>query len=182
MKKRERVETVFLYGIFIFYILLLMQILFLSRISLLELFSSQRIINRSINLLPFHSIAEYLSGSSEVTKFAFGNVVGNIVLFVPLGLYLPVFKKDKRVLMNLLLVVAVSFSAEVIQGLLGIGTADIDDIILNGFGGLVGILGYRLFLLIVKDQKKVRTAITILSAVIGSPVLFYLFFMMRMRF
>lgn len=77
MNKRERTKTVFLYGIFICYILLLIKILFLSRVSLLELFNSQRTLFRSINLIPFHSIMEYISGSSAIIKeFAFSNVVG----------------------------------------------------------------------------------------------------------
>ena len=83
MNKRERIETVFLYGVFICYILLLIKILFLSRVSLLELFNSQRTINRSINLIPFYSIRSYISGSSEIVKrFAFGNVVGNIFAII----------------------------------------------------------------------------------------------------
>ena len=88
MNKRERIKTVFLYGIFICYILLLIKILFLSRVSLLELFNSQRTLFRSINLIPFYSIREYISGSSAVLKaFAFSNVVGNIVIFIPLGIW-----------------------------------------------------------------------------------------------
>ncbi|MBW9159783.1 VanZ family protein, partial [Clostridium tagluense] len=120
MNKRERIKAVFLYGVFICYILLLIKILFLSRISHLE--------HRSINLTPFYSIMEYISG-----RFAnaFSNVVGNIVIFIPLGTYLSLFKNDKRVITNLLLIFIVSLFVEIIQGLLGIGASDIDDIILN---------------------------------------------------
>jgi glycopeptide antibiotics resistance protein len=181
MNKRERIITVFLYGVFICYILLLIKILFLSRVSLLELFNSQRTINRSINLIPFYSITGYISGNSEILKrFALGNVVGNVVLFIPLGIYLPLFKKDKRVLVNLLFIFIVSLFVEIIQGLLGIGASDIDDIILNCLGGLIGILGYKFLLFILRDEKKVRVAFTMLSA-IGVPVLLYLLFVARLR-
>lgn len=183
MKKRQRIKTVFLYGIFICYILLLIKILLLSRVSLMGLFNSQRILFRSINLIPFHSIMEYISGSSDaIRRFAFGNVVGNIVIFVPLGIYLPLFKKDKRVFVNLLFVFIVSLFVEIIQGLLGIGVSDIDDIILNCLGGLLGILGYKLLLFILRDENKSHTAITILSAIVGLPVIMYLLFMVKMRF
>lgn len=182
MNKRERIQTVFLYGVFICYILLLFKILFLSRVSLLELFNSQRVINRSINLIPFYSIMEYISGSSEIVKrFSFANVVGNIVIFIPLGVYFPLFKKDKRVIINLLYIFIVSLSVEIIQGLLGIGASDIDDIILNCLGGCIGILGYKFLLFILRDEKKVSTAIAILSAV-GLPVIIYCLFMIKMRF
>ncbi|MBU3128954.1 VanZ family protein [Clostridium tagluense] len=170
MNKRERIKAVFLYGVFICYILLLIKILFLSRISHLE--------HSSINLTPFYSIMEYISG-----RFAnaFSNVVGNIVIFIPLGTYLSLFKNDKRVITNLLLIFIVSLFVEIIQGLLGIGASDIDDIILNYLGGVIGILGYKFLLFILRDEKKVHTAITILSA-IGLPLILYYLFMVRMRF
>lgn len=181
MNKRERIKTVFLYGVFICYILFLIKLLILSRVSLLDLFNSQRTLNRSINLIPFHSITEYISGSTaNLKRFAFSNVVGNIVIFIPLGIYLPLLKKDKRVITNLLFIFIVSLFVEIIQGLLGIGASDIDDIILNSLGGLVGILGYKFLLFILRDEKKVRVAITILSA-IGLPVLLCLLFMVRLR-
>lgn len=108
-------------------------------------------------------------------------MVGNIVIFVPLGAYLSLFKKDKRVIKSLLLIFIVSLFVEILQGILAIGASDIDDIILNCLGGLIGILGYKFLLLILRDKKKVHTAITIISA-IGLPyVLFYLF-MVKMRF
>ncbi|MEY8001742.1 VanZ family protein [Clostridium sp. Mt-5] len=181
MNKRERIETAFLYGVFICYILFLIKLLLLSRISLLDLFNGQRALDRSINLIPFYSIKGYIfSSSATIKKFAFGNVAGNIVIFIPLGTYLSLFKNNKRVITNLLFIFIVSLFIEIIQGFLGIGASDIDDIILNCLGGLVGILGYKFLLFILRDEKKVRVAITILSA-IGLPVLLYLLFMVRLR-
>jgi glycopeptide antibiotics resistance protein len=180
MNKRERIKTFFLYGVFVCYILFLIKLLFLSRVSLLNLFNSQRTLDRSINLIPFYSIKEYIfSNSATIKKFAFGNVVGNIVIFIPLGTYLSLFKNNKRVITNLLFIFIVSLFIEIIQGLLGIGASDIDDIILNCLGGLVGILGYKFLLFILRDEKKVCVAITILSA-IGLPVLLYLLFVVRL--
>lgn len=181
MNKRGRIETVFLYGVFVCYILFLIKLLFLSRVSLLDLFDSQRTLDRSINIIPFYSIKEYIfSNSATIKKFAFSNVVGNIVIFIPLGTYLSLFKNNKRVITNLLFIFIVSLFIEIIQGLLGIGASDIDDIILNCLGGLVGILGYKFLLFILQDEKKVRVAIIILSA-IGLPILLYLLFLVRLR-
>lgn len=181
MNKRERIETVFLYGVFICYILFFIKLLLLSRVSLLDLFNSQRTLDRSINLIPFHSIKEYIfSNSATIKKFAFSNVVGNIVIFIPLGTYLSLLKSNKRVITNPLFIFIVSLFIEIIQGLLGIGAADIDDIILNCLGGLAGILGYKFLLFILRDEKKVRVAIAVLSA-IGLPVLLYLLFRVRLR-
>lgn len=174
MNKRERIKTVFLYGVFICYILFLIKILLLSRTPHSEL--------RSINLIPFYSIKEYISGSTaNLKKFAFSNLAGNIIIFIPLGIYLPLLKKDKRVMTNLLFIFIVSLFVEITQGLLAIGASDIDDIILNCLGGWIGILGYKFLLSLLRHEKKVRTAITILSALVGLPVLLYLLFMVRLR-
>jgi glycopeptide antibiotics resistance protein len=181
MNKRERIESAFLYGVFICYVLFLIKLLFLSRVSLLAMFNSQRTMERSINLIPFYSIKEYIfSNSTTIKKFAFSNVVGNIAIFIPLGTYWSLFKNNKRVINNLLFIFIVSLSIEIIQGLLGIGAADIDDIILNCLGGLIGIIGYKFLVLILRNEKKVRAAITIISA-IGLPVLLYLLFVARLR-
>lgn len=174
MDKRARIKAVLLYGVFICYILLLIKILFLSRISQPN--------HRSINLIPFYSIMEYIAASSaNIKRFAFGNVIGNIAIFIPLGTYLSLFKNDKRVKTNLSLIFIVSLSVEIIQGLLGIGASDIDDIILNCLGGFIGILGYKVLLFILKNEKKVHTSITILS-VMGLPFILFYLFMVRMRF
>jgi len=126
---------------------------------------------------------EYISGGSEnLKRFAFGNVVGNIAIFAPFGVYLPLFKNDKRVITNLLFIFIVSIFVEIIQGLFGIGASDIDDVILNSLGGLLGILGYKLFLIILRDEKMAHTIITILSTIIGLPIVLYFLFFIKMRF
>ncbi|MBB6731366.1 VanZ family protein [Cohnella sp. CBP 2801] len=181
MNKQERIEKVFLYGVSICYILFLFKLLLLSRVSLLDLLNSHRTVWRSINLIPFHSIKEYIfSNSVTIKKFAFANVGGNIIIFIPLGIYLSLFKKNKRVITNLLFILILSLFIEIIQGLLGIGASDIDDIILNCLGGFVGILGYKFLIFSLRDEKKVRTAISILSA-IGLPILLYLLFKVKLR-
>lgn len=181
MIKRERIRAIFLYGIFICYLYFLLKILVLSRTSFMELFQNQRIIFRSINFVPFRSIMEYVSGSTDNFRNAFDNVVGNIVIFIPLGIYLPLMKKDKRTVINFLFILTVSILVEIIQGVFGIGVSDIDDIILNGLGGLLGILGYKMILSILRSEKEAFSLITILSAILGFPVLFYLLFMVKMR-
>ncbi|MCS7462997.1 VanZ family protein [Paenibacillus doosanensis] len=181
MNTRVRIQTVFLYGVFLCYLLFLFKLLLLSRVSLADLLDSHNAVDRSINLIPFHSIKEYIFSSSVTIKnFAFANVGGNIIIFIPLGTYVSLFKNNKRVLTNLLFIFLVSLLIEIIQGILGIGASDIDDIILNGLGGLIGILGYKFLLFVLRNEKKVSTAITILSA-IGLPVILYLLFMVRLH-
>ncbi len=181
MNKREKIETVFLYIVFGFYILFLLKLLLLSRVSLAEVFSGQRETERAINLIPFYSIKEYLAGSTAaIRNFSYANVAGNIAVFIPLGAYLLLFKKDKRVLPNLLFVFIISLSTELIQGFFFLGSADVDDLILNCLGGLIGIFGYKLVSLLFKEEKKVRIAFAVVSAM-GLPVLLYYLFMIKLR-
>ncbi|NIK21696.1 VanZ family protein [Paenibacillus lupini] len=183
MNIRERVIQVCLYVVFICYLFLLIKIFFLSRVSISELFNNDRTLVRSINLIPFDSIGEYISGSSvNLKRFAFANVVGNILILIPFGVYLPLLRNNKRVMNNLLFIFIVSLFVEIIQGILGIGTADIDDIILNCIGGCIGILGFKVLLFILRDEKRVYTAVTVLSVIVGLPIIYYYLFMIKMRF
>ncbi|MFC4098256.1 VanZ family protein [Paenibacillus xanthanilyticus] len=178
----KKLERLFLYGVFIGYMMLLIKIFFLSRVSVLELFDSQRTIVRSINLIPFNSISEYLMGSSErAKKFASANVAGNILIFVPLGGYLSLFKNQTRAVHNLLFICLASLVVEITQWGLGIGAADIDDLLLNGLGGWMGILGYKALLFLLREEKRVHTAIAVLSAIVVLPAIYYYLFMIKMR-
>ncbi|WP_455258522.1 VanZ family protein [Peptoniphilus asaccharolyticus] len=89
----------------------------------------------SYNLIPFKSILNYLyinNGSS------FENLIGNIILFIPLGIYLPIYLKSNNKF-NLFIMFVISIIVEFIQWFFNIGIFDIDDIILNIIGGIIGI-------------------------------------------
>lgn len=183
MNIRERIKSAILFGGFICYILLLTKILFLSRVSISELFHGGRTLDRSMNLIPFKSISEFIAGSSaNLRRFAFGNVAGNILIFIPFGLYVVLLKSNKRVLNNLLVIFIVSLIVEIVQGVLAIGTADVDDVILNCVGGWMGILVYKSLLFLLRDENKAKSTITVLSVIVGFPVIYFYLFMIKMRF
>jgi hypothetical protein len=78
----------------------------------------------------------------------FSNIFGNVLVFVPLGLYLPmVIPAMRTFLRTLTAAVLASMTLEALQYLLGTGSTDIDDVWLNGLGGA---LGYLLYLLVAK--------------------------------
>ena len=179
MTKQERIERVIIYLIFALYLLLLIKILFISRVSLNELFDSSRDVRRSFNLIPFQSINNYLSVGAE--GFSIGNIFGNFILFMPLGVYLPLLKKDKRISTNMFYIFIATVLVEVLQWTLGIGAADIDDVILNFAGGFIGILGYKLFHWMFKGESGAQTAVFALS-ILGLPLILYLLFAINMAF
>ncbi len=178
MNARTRIETGVIYIVFAFYLLFLLKLLIFSRVSLTD---NGLDAARSVNLIPFASVMGYVRGGSEVIeRFALSNVVGNILIFIPLGAYLPLVKRGKRITSHLVIIFTWSLLVEIIQGVFGMGTADIDDIILNCLGGLIGVWGYRLLLLILGKESRARTAMAIFSAA-GLPVLLYYTFVIKLR-
>lgn len=75
----------------------------------------------------------------------------------------------------------VSILVEIIQVIFRFGIGDIDDIILNSIGGLVGVLIYRLMLLMCKDDLKVRRIIAIFAPITGI-VSFVILFLYNSRY
>lgn len=99
----------------------------------------------SFNLKAFTSITLYFNDwvYSNNSNLWLVNIIGNIIVFIPLGFFLPIlFKKYKSFFKTIILVICFSLLVETLQYITHTGVFDIDDIILNSFGG---ILGYILF-------------------------------------
>lgn len=96
------------------------------------------------NFIPFKTIIYYISGN-EGFRIAITNIIGNIAAFIPLGFLLPIiFKRIRKFPKIILTSFSVSLLFEVIQLLMAIGSFDIDDILLNVFGSLIGYIFYTL--------------------------------------
>lgn len=83
----------------------------------------------------------YLASRSHAIR----NLAGNVVLFIPLGFFLPALwqglrKWWKTILATMLIMTVL----EALQGLSLRGTCDIDDLILNTLGAWIGYLGFLL--------------------------------------
>lgn len=84
------------------------------------------------NLNLFQELFRYKIGSNLFMQ----NIVGNIFMFIPFGMFLNSYFKVKRWHL-IIITILYSFSIEVTQLLIG-RVFDIDDIILNLFGSLIG--------------------------------------------
>lgn len=160
---KNKVLPILFWGMIIIYALLALELLFRPA----TLFTPLRGDFGDFQLVPFRSILDYLHMGGGL---AFRNLAGNIVAFIPYGIYLQVLKKDKRVGVNALIVAATSIAVELVQALLRVGVTDIDDVFLNTLGGFIGILIYRLVLKLAKGEARAKTAITIASAIVGIPL------------
>lgn len=93
--------------------------------------------NSGFNIIPFQEIFRYEVGS----KLFIYNVFGNIMAFVLFGLIISCYIRPKTVVPPLIISLLVSATVEFVQ--LNIGRSfDVDDIILNVTGGLIGFLLY----------------------------------------
>ncbi len=98
------------------------------------------------NYVPFKEILRH----SISSRLFFRNVIGNILLFMPLGWFITYYIKTNKVYYALILSIIISLSIELIQLYIG-RVFDIDDIILNVFGG---VLGYILYMILYKIKSK----------------------------
>ena len=93
------------------------------------------------NLTPLHTISRSLLRPRlriEVTTLVY-----NVAAFVPLGILLPCL--GARTLRGVLVVaLLVSGTLELIQLVTILGEADVDDVILNVLGAVIGFVGFKL--------------------------------------
>ena len=94
----------------------------------------------SHNYIPFKEILRYDIGS----KLFYKNIFGNMLLFVPYGIFIAKYLNLKEPRILLIISFITSLSIEVIQFLIG-RVFDVDDIILNVVGSFLGFLIYIIF-------------------------------------
>jgi len=127
---------------FIAYLLLLVYVVFFSSVFGREDQSIYR-----YNLTLFHEIERYYgvgirTGSWNLFLL---NVVGNVCVFIPWGIFLPkLFQKCRKMPLVLLLSFELSLVVESIQLIARVGCFDVDDLLLNTIGGLLGYLFYKI--------------------------------------
>lgn len=108
---------------------------------------------REANTVPFRTINLYKKGLERNNSTAEYNIWGNLLGFVPLGLLLPLaFPWFRHGIKLLLAGFIISLGYETTQLLTGLGVWDVDDLLLNTGGALIGYIlyftaatGWRLF-------------------------------------
>lgn len=93
----------------------------------------------NVNLIPFKTILPYLTGTVITnSNVMIINLIANILLFVPLGFYVGIIRKH-HLLYSVVVLLTIPLAIESIQHLTRTGIADIDDLLLNFLGGLLGM-------------------------------------------
>ena len=96
------------------------------------------------NYVPFRTIWSYLRGDHR-RLIGLVNLVGNIALFVPVGLMAPLLIPGLRWRGAMVLALVSGLTIEGLQAMLQVGEFDVDDVILNGLGVVIGFGVHALF-------------------------------------
>ena len=158
----------------IFYLFFLMYILCLFQIVTFE--DTSPYIDGN-NLVPFKEILRYQIGS----RLFFKNVIGNIVLFIPYGIFASMYTKIEKPFHALGLVLFASVIVEITQALIG-RVFDIDDIILNLVGGFIGFLIYSIMGKIGDSMPKVLRSnwfLNILASLLVGVLVLYIWMVVK---
>ena len=125
-----------------------------------------------MNLKPFTEITRYKFG----TRLFNINVFGNIMIFIPFGLFISSYLNSKKVFSVFFVSVITSSFVELVQ--LRVGRSfDIDDIILNVVGS---IIGYLFYIALKSIRKKLPNILqkdfvyNILSLIIFAGIIYWL--------
>jgi glycopeptide antibiotics resistance protein len=99
---------------------------------------------RVINLIPFQ-------GSFDENGVLIVREIMNIILiFVPSGIYICMFKNEWSFARKLIPVLCLTFAFEILQFIFALGRSDVTDLLGNTLGGIIGIGLYALSSAILK--------------------------------
>lgn len=135
--------------LFIVYAVIMLWLLFGQRLIRADFTDYAQKLSQNINLVPmqtvklFSRLARYSINVASV-DFALRNLVGNVLLFIPLGALPLLYPKLCSFRRFILTVAAVIVTVEIVQFLTLLGSCDVDDLILNLFGASVGYCLVRL--------------------------------------
>ena len=146
IQEKSKIRNFWLKALFTIYCLLLITILFLNNEYRMGGFQNISTFSRehfeTSNIIPFATIIGYVSGmvSNDInTGIVIINLVTNLLLFAPMGFFIPMLFQDKikNTKQFLIIIIILTFLVEIIQFITYRGSTDIDDIILNTIGASI---------------------------------------------
>lgn len=138
---RKGKHRVLSFVFFVLYFIVLFYLLFFSE----EMGRTYTEREYHYNLMPFHEIRRFITYSKVLGfKAVILNLVGNIAAFMPFGSFLPIYtKRCRNVWYTVFYSFELSLLVEILQLVFKVGSFDVDDLLLNTLGGLLGFLVYK---------------------------------------
>lgn len=178
-KKNYQVKRHALQIVFVFYIVVILASVWSINMEAGDI--------RGVNLIPFQTVVSVLStlGMTKGLPMGYAHIVLNVCMFIPFGLLLPIIvKKFDSFLKVLGLSFAFTLLIEIVQLVLPMGRSfDIDDLICNTLGGVIGyciyVLGNWAYGKVTKKKlliplKRLLVCLSVLILVIAVPLGYYL--------
>ena len=131
------------WSLFFIYIFCLSLILFFCRESHSEI-PIKEYFALYANAEPLKTLFRYIryafvQKDAESIFLALANIGGNLILFLPMGFFLPcLFRNLRRGGQTLCVIAVMIFSSEMLQGIFRIGIPDVDDFFMNILGASAG--------------------------------------------
>lgn len=123
--------------------------------------------NGHANLIPFRTIGPYLLGYKGWI-IAGINLIGNIIFLIPIGFLLPFVYRSMTWKKSLMLAIASGLAIELLQTILHVGIFDIDDVILNALGVMIGFWIFLVLARILRPMKPKNKGITMAILVVAA--------------
>ena len=122
---------------------LVLFIIYLLSVAYITIFSRGEDNDTSIRMVPFASLTQARTKTTDMLN----HMLLNVAMFVPIGILLPMIYPEKLNKWSIALGVGLmcTVTIETTQLIFRMGQCDIDDIIANTTGALVGFLFYRIY-------------------------------------
>lgn len=134
-----------LYIIFVFYFLLISEIY--GRTGEMQEYH--------YNLVLFREIKRFWNYRRQLGIFAtVTNLLGNVLIFLPFGFFMAMASKYRSFLSTLVYSFALSLTVEISQLFMKVGCFDVDDLVLNTIGGMLGFITFAVCNVIRRNYAK----------------------------
>ena len=128
----------------------------------------------SVNLIPF---SEFFLSNVKIDR---AEIILNVVIFLPLGIYAGVLFKKWTWGQKLFFFFLISLMFEELQFIFRIGAFDITDIITNILGGIIGLLIFEAVEKLFNNSVKAQKFINII-AVMGTAIMISLLLLLKLN-
>jgi len=135
-------------------------------ISLFHVVTFQDVNWSTSNFIPLKEILRY----DLFSEIFFRNVIGNMIMFIPYGFFASYFLKIDKKRTIFILSLITSITIEFTQLIIG-RVFDVDDILLNLFGGICGYFIYKILLKIKQKLPKIFNNTIFFNIIISIIVL-----------
>lgn len=107
------------------------------------------------NLVLFQEIKRFWNYREQLGMFAtLTNLLGNVLIFLPFGFFMPMASKHRSFLGTSFYSLALSLIVEISQLFLKVGCFDVDDLLLNTIGGMLGYITFTVCNMIRRHHDK----------------------------